>query len=366
MAGITAPSIGSADVVVAEPSDDVHLRRMLRASVMPGRVRVAFTREPDFFAADGMAGAQDVTVVARRDGRVIGSGRCSVFSLMRNGVPRRIGYLSALRVTERTRESARLLREGYDLLGSETAHLADGFFTSVATDNVRARRVLEHGGRLGLPSYQRLCDLVTLVGAVSADRRSTPESSATESELGEFLARASHDSQLSLEWDASRWRDLARHGVSARDFSVVRQDGRIVAGAAVWDQRAFRQTVIDGYEGWLHRVRPLLNVATALQRRPQLPRPGSVLAQGSLFGAGTADPAAWPALWRLVRRRAAASGLSWLTLSRDARDPELPMLRRLMKGQEYGTTLYEVRWTDGPCWTDSWDPRVFRPEVGLL
>ena len=366
MAGIAAPGVGSAEVAVAEQADDADLRRMLRASVMPGAVRVAFTREPDYFAADGLAGAQDVTVVARREGRVIGSGRCSVFSLMRNGVPRRIGYLSTLRVAQRTRESARLLREGYELLGSETAHLAEGFFTSIATGNARARRVLEHGGRLGLPSYRPLCDLVTLVGAVSADRRSTAESSATELELVEFLQRVSRDSQLALSWEPSRWRDLARHGVSARDFSVVRQDGRIVAAAAVWDQRAFRQTIIDGYDGWLRRVRPLLNVATAVRRRPQWPSPGSVLAQGALLSAGTTDPAAWPALWPLVRQRAATAGLSWLTLSRDARDPELPMLGRLMKGQEYRTTLYEVRWPDGASWDDSWDDRLFRPEVALL
>ena len=366
MAGIAAPSVSSAEVTVAEPADDADLRQMLRTSFMPGAVRVAFTREPDYFAADGMAGGEDVTVVARRDGRVVGSGRCSIYPLMRNGVARRIGYLNILRVAKRTPESARLLREGYELLGRETAHLADGYFTSIASDNLRARRVLEHGGRLGLPSYRRLCDLVTLVGAVDVDARPTHESTATESELDAFLGGVSQDSQLSLSWEPSRWSDLARHGVSARDFCVVRQGGGIIATAAVWDQRAFRQTVIDGYEGWLRHVRPVLNVATALGRRPQLPTPGSVLAQGALLGAGTTDPAAWPALWRVVRQRAAALGLSWLTLSRDSRDPELSVLRRLMKGQEYRTTLYEVSWPGGPRWSDSWDDRLFCPEVALL
>ncbi len=367
MAGSVALSVGAASVTVAERADEACLRRMLRASVMPGAVRVAFTREPDYFAADGLAGGEDITVVARRDGQVIGSGRCSIYSLMRNGVPQRIGYLNILRVAEQTRESARLLREGYDLLGRETAHLANGFFTSIATDNERARRVLERGGRLGLPSYRPLCDLVTLVGAVVPETRSaTAESSVTESDLGEFLERASRDSQLALSWEPTRWRDLERHGVFARDFSVVRQDGRIVAAAAVWDQRAFRQTVIDGYEGVLRVARPFLNGAMALRRRPLLPRPGGVLAQGALLGAYAMDQAAWPALWRSVRQRAATSGLSWLTLSRDARDPELSVLRRLMKGREYRTTLYEVTWPDGARWPDSWDGRCFRPEVGLL
>ena len=366
MAGIAAPSVGLAEVMVAQPADDADLRRMLRTSFMPGAVRVAFTREPDYFAADGIAGGEDVTVVARRDGRLVGSGRCSIYALMRNGVSQRIGYLNILRVEERTPESVRLLREGYDLLGRETAHRADGYFTSIASDNLRARRVLEHGGRLGLPSYRRLCDLVTLVAPVVADARPPQESAATESELGDFLWRASQESQLALSWEPSRWSDLARHGVSANDFSVVRQGGRIVAAAAVWDQRAFRQTVIDGYEGWLRGVRPVLNVATALRRGPPLPVPGSVLAQGALLGAGTTDPAAWPALWRLVRQRAAALGLSWLTLSRDARDPELSILRGLIKGQEYRTTLYEVSWPGGPRWSEPWDDRFFRPEVALL
>ena len=368
MAGIAAPSLDSAIVRLAEQDDDAGLRRLLRTSVMPGAVRVAFTREPEYFAADGMAGGHDVTVVARheRGGRVVGSGRCSIYPLMRNGVRRRMGYLNVLRVGERTRESARLLREGYELLGRETARLADGFFTSIATDNERARRVLEHGGRLGLPSYRPLCDLVTLVGAVTNAGGANRAPAADEPELAEFLERASRDSQLALAWKPAPWRDLERHDLSARDFSVVRQDGRIVAAAGVWDQRAFRQTVIDGYGGWMGAARPFINATMAMRRRPPLPAPGGILAQGGLLGAHALDPAAWPALWQLVRRRAAERGLSWLTLSRDVRDPELPILRRLMKGQEYRTTLYEVSWPGGTRWPDPWGEGPYCPEVALL
>jgi hypothetical protein len=334
---------------------------------MPGAVRVAFTREPHYFAADGLAGAHDVTVVARRHGEVVGSGRCSVYPLMRNGVRRRIGYLNVLRVADETRESARLLRAGYDLLGREIAGMADGFFTSIATDNERARRVLEYGGRLGLPSYRRICDLITLVAPVSAARSAASGAVASDqAELGEFLATTSRQFQLSLAWDTSRWSDLAMHGVSCRDFSVVRQRGRIAAAAAVWDQRAFRQTVIDGYDGGVGAVRSLLNAASALRGRPQLPAPGSVLAQGALLSAFAHTPDDWPSLWRLVRQRAASVGLEWIIVSRDARDPELPILRRLMRGREYRTTLYEVSWSGGPRWSDPWDDRLFRPEVGLL
>lgn len=365
MAGTVAPGVERDTVAIADRGDDANLRRLLRASVTPGAVRLAFTREPDFFATDGLAEA-DVTVVARREGRVVGSGRCTVYPLNRNGVPRRVGYLNALRVQDHTSESARLLREGYTRLGREVLPLADGFFTSIATDNIRARRVLEHSGRLGLPSYRPLCDLVTLVGAVDSRPDGGSPATADESELNAFFSHGSRDSQLALSWEPARWTQLALRGISASAFRVVRHDGHIVAGAAVWDQRSFRQTLIDGYEGLVQNARPLLNAFMALRRMPPLPAPGSVLAQGALFGTTVLDPSAWPALWTLVRRRAATAGLQWICLSRDARDPDLPILRRLMKGREYRTTLYEVTWPGGPRWPDPWDERLFRPEVGLL
>jgi hypothetical protein len=87
-------------------------------------------------------------------------GRLSVYDLVRNGRAQRIGYLGALRITSGTRESARMLRDGYERLrelgigNRESGGAADGFFTSIATDNTRARRVLENGARFGRPSWE--------------------------------------------------------------------------------------------------------------------------------------------------------------------------------------------------------------------
>lgn len=365
MAGVVAPSITSTEVALADRGDDAGLRRLLRASVMPGTVRVAFTREPDYFAADGLAGADDVTVVARRHGEVVGAGRCSLYSLMRNGTPRRIGYLGLLRVADETRASPRLIREGYDLLGDVVRTRAEGFFTSIAIDNVRARRVLELGGRLGLPSYRRLCDLVTMVAPVRPNDVAEVEP-PSESELGSFLNDDATRFQLALPWNGSLWQSLRQYQVSVRDFAVVRRGGRIVAAAAVWDQRAFRQTVIDGYEGVPGRIRPLVNAAAAMLGRPALPAPGTVLAQGSILGASVPDPRDWNTLWSQLQQRAGASGLSWLVISRDARDPELAILRRLTRAREFVTTLYDVVWPGAAGWSEPWDARLFRPEVSLL
>jgi hypothetical protein len=194
----------------------------MREAVLPGRVRVAFTREPDYFAADGLAGAEDVTVVSRSKGRVTGSGRCSIYPLLRNGVRQRIGYLGLLRIAEHARESPRLLRDGYELLRGQVHSRADGFFTSIATDNARARRVLELGGRLGLPAYRTLCDLVTLVAPVRK-RMTVPGEFASADEVVELLARDTRQFQLSLAWDPALWQSLERHGLRQQDFAVVRR-----------------------------------------------------------------------------------------------------------------------------------------------
>jgi len=187
-----ATTANTAAVAVAEPADDANLRLILRESVVPGAVRVALTREPNYFAADGLAGADDVTLVSRRDGRIVGTGRLSVYDLVRNGRAQRIGYLGALRITSGTRESARMLRDGYKLLLRESGGIADGYFTSIASDNKRARRVLENGARFGLPTYRPLCDLVTLIAPVAGSR----VRSAKDLQRGEAHQRAvAHDPQ---------------------------------------------------------------------------------------------------------------------------------------------------------------------------
>jgi len=373
-------------VRLAEAADDAALRALLRRAVMPGAVRVAFTREPSYAAGEGTAGASDATVVWQRDGALTAMGRCSVRTMHRNGAPTRVAYLGELRFDPTRPTAARGMREGYAALaGFAAAQGAEGCFTSIAEDNARARRVLENGGRLGLPAYRPLFRLVTMLAPVRA-RRARPGGSGARDgrgsarseecgagdvdELTSFLETRAARAQLTLIWDDARWQALAAHGIRPADFVVVRASGRLVGAAAVWDQRAFRQTVIEGYEGVLGRVlgrvRPAVNALRALAGHPRLPAPGETFAQGSLLGAAVEAPEHWPALWSAVRVRAAARGLDWLAVARDGGDPELPVLRRLLRPREYRTTLYDVLWRDRPTWREPWNGGMARPEVALL
>jgi hypothetical protein len=369
-------------VRLATPADDAALRALLRRAVMPGAVQVAFTREPAYAAGQGVASATDATVVWQRDGALTAMGRCSVRTLHRNGVPTRVAYLGELRFDPTRPTSARGMRDGYAALAEFAAAAgAEGCFTSIAEDNARARRVLENGGRLGLPAYRPVYRLVTLLAPLrrrwlaptprgTQGPGSAPEGDVLDEqqidELTAFLEARARRAQLSLTWDAARWQSLAAHGIRPADFVVVRANGGIVAAAAVWDQRAFRQTVIAGYDGVLGHVRPAVNAMRALTGAPRLPTPGESLAQGSLLGATVASPEHWPALWRAAQVCGAARGLSWLALARDAEDAELPVLRHLLRPREYRTTLYDVLWRDRPAWREPWHVGIARPEVALL
>lgn len=402
--------------------DDAEVRALLRRCVMPGAVQVAFTREPDYFAGEGLAGAIDHTIVHRREGRLDGVARLSVHSLNRHGSPAAIGYLGELRIAPNAPHSAQMLRDGYAQLREVmAAEQVSAAFTSIASDNQRARRVLEHGPRFGLPRYTPLADLVTLLipvrhsarrasGSVAHGQRTMPGAAGAVDveELTAFLAAQSQQAQLTLTWDHARWRQLAAHGVTPDSFCVVRANGTsgpIVAAGAVWDQRAFKQTVVMGYDGALRVSRPLVNTLALTGVVPSLPAPFAVLSQGAILGlsvAADAPSSTWTSLLEALCADAARHDLSWLVVSRETRDPQLPRLRETASAvarvaaalptgvREYHTRLYDVRWADGVASAsrrtagpdasaeqdmddagasprlDEWSSATFRPEVALL
>ena len=65
---------------LATHADEAALRRILRASPMPGSISVTFEREPDYFRASTIEGTFHQTIVARDSatGEIIGMGTRSV------------------------------------------------------------------------------------------------------------------------------------------------------------------------------------------------------------------------------------------------------------------------------------------------
>jgi hypothetical protein len=366
------PSAASRPVVSrATADDDAGIRALLRAGVIPGTVSVAMTREPTYAAGEGLAGAHDVTVVARHAGAVTGVGHVTIRPLHVGGTIAPVAYLGELRLDPAAPGAPHVLRDGFARLAEAVREAGCATtFTSIATDNVRARRVLAHGGRFGLPRYAPLADLVTMLVPVPRRARAAPhDTTPSDDDVDEgtrFLDASARRHDLALPFDAGTWVALARHGAGAARLHVVRDTARIVGATALWDQRAFRQLRVMALSGPLAAVRPVMDATLALRGLPALPRPGAVLAQGALLGATVDTPARWPALLSALAPAARAVGLDWLLVARDARDPELAVLRRLRGAREYRTTLHTVRWRRDVAAPERRPDRLVRPEVALL
>lgn len=352
---------------LAGPADDVEIRELLRSVPMQGALRIGFSREPSYFACPAPAGIEEHTLLARRDGRLVGVGAWSLREAWWRGETARIGYLSGLRIASGTQGSMRVLREGYAEL-ARRVYDADvtGWFTSVAADNSRARRIFESRAS-GLPRYRRMADYLTRVtpvprrgGSINVTR---PE---CRDELADFLRREGARHDLALIWDKARWNGLEASGFGIDDIAVVRRGGRIVAAAGIWNQSSWKQVVVHGYPRWLRWMRPLIDTGAACLGWPGLPQAGWHVPLACVFPFALADShqGVMPDLWRGVEALARARNVAWLALGLDASDSVWQGWRRA--GMAYRTVLYSLGGAGFPeRWLET-GGRMIRPECAIL
>lgn len=336
----------------ATEADEAGIRRLLRENAMPGAISLTLEREPHYFLGANLAGAEDETIVALAGERVICMGRCSTRMAWVNGRATRIGYLAELRLDATARGQFALLRDGYRFFAEQGDSAAELYFTSIASDNERARRLLERGAR-GMPKYTFLAELATVLIAVPRRPRATtlrlePATRADIPEMVRLLNEHARRHQLAAFWTAETLKDLERHELPLREFLLVKEGGALLACGALWDQRAFRQTVIRGYSRRLAALRPWINAASRVLGTPRLPTVGSTLAHAFLSPLAFARDAG-PLLPELVAAffpQAAARGLEFVTLALPASDPQLPALRRRFTTQTWRSRLYRVDWPE--------------------
>lgn len=368
---------------VASETDDAELRRVLRENPMGGAIRLSLQREPSFFRAAEVEGPEHQAVVARReDGSVCAFGTRSVRLRYVNGEPTRVGYLGSLRLDRDVRGDGRVVAGGYRKL--RELHDADGatgiYLTSIMSDNQPARRLLESGKR-GLPTYEFLCDFVTLVMSVRSRRWRSLRAARAENFLSRLGLRMKHGDREDtpavgnlLRCEGSRyqfhpvWENPEGDG---REFCLAACGAKIAACAALWDQQAVRQSVVSGYAPALRRWRRPLNLAAAVLSRPPLPDSGEAIRLGyvsHMASAADHEPTT-VALVQALHALARTRGIDYLAAGFAASDPRLPTFQRNFGGRALRSRLYVVYWPDdtaGVRMARSLDDRLASPEVALL
>ncbi|MCI0743771.1 MAG: hypothetical protein L0Y58_00045 [Verrucomicrobia subdivision 3 bacterium] len=342
---------------LADESDDADIRHLLRNNPMAGKIELSLEREPSFFADANLPGEEKQTIIAREDNRVVCVGTCSVRSRFVAAEPRRVGYLGGLRLDRSVAGRFDILRRGYEFFRAlQAANPADLYFTSIAADNERARKFLERG-LPGMPRYDFLAEFVTLLLSVEPVPRSKTNQkfsfgggagAPSLDEICEVLNKEGRHDELAPCWSVEQLSALELLGLSQNDFQVARNGEQIVACAALWDQRKFKQTVVRGYAPWLSRWRAAINLMASIAHQPRWPVPGRALAHAfvSHLAMPANEPDALTAMVSAVSAVARRRKIELLTLGFAANDPRLATVRAHFPHREYRSRIYLVHWPE--------------------
>ena len=360
---------------LANPADEPALRRLLRETPFVGDVSVTMEREPCVHFANAIEGERSQILVARpAPGQpAIGMATRTLIDCYVNGAPKRIGYLSQLRILPTYQARPTMLKRGYATMRELHADGAAEFYvTTIIADNEPARRVLEAGLR-GFPTYRYVGDMLTLLLSTAGRHPTAPqiESARAEdvSEIVQCLERYGARHQFAPQWTRECLLSPVRsRGLRVQDFLLARRGGRVVGCIACWDQREFKQTVVRGYAPRLAWARPVSNLLSPITGIPRLPAVGErvAFAYASHLAVDDDDPAIFSALLTEALRAAADRGLNHLSIGLAERNPLAPVALARFKAREYRSRAYVVHWDDGAAAVQALDERPIHLEVAIL
>lgn len=341
---------------LATEEDERDLRHLLRETPVEGSFRVAFEREPHFFAAAPIQGKfHQVAVVKNgQSHRIIGMGTRSVAGAFINGEPCPLGYLGDLRLLPEYRRST-LATRGYRLL--RDLH-DDGktalYYTVIFSDNVTALNTIA-AGRAGLPKYHDLgalhCPGINLLRRKKSaqfdgtivrgnevllpqiveclNRNNCRKQFAPVHSLGDFALSSQRHRH-----DDERW-----VGFDLANFYVAMRDGQVIGVLGKWDLRTLKQSRVLGYAGHLRWIAPLLRLLAPLRMWPRLPRAGEVLPffYASFIAIDNDDIDTFKGLLRKLYNDSVGTEFDYFLIAFHERDP----LRRALA--DYKVTNFSAR-----------------------
>lgn len=326
---------------LAGPEDDLALRRLIAETPMPGDLTSSFEREPGYFLGCSTMGHFCQVIVARCEetGEVAGMLCRACTPRFVNGRVEEVGYLTQLRVAQKY-QGRHLLRGGKPFfMQCHADGRVRGYFLVAAAGNPAAHAAFMGRESEGFPTLRPLDSIATLGIIVGRQRRqSLPAGVSLEpghpdvlSDVVAFLQREGARKQL---FPCYREEDFISSGLTRdahlEDMAVAWRDGQIVGTAGLWDQSAYKQTVIRGYHGSLRWLRPLYNIALRGMGAQPLPQPGERLnfAWVSFICVADDDAEVFDALLHRIYNRAVERGYAYLMLGFSERDALLAVARR--------------------------------------
>jgi hypothetical protein len=342
---------------LAEPEDDPALRRLLANTPMPGRITVAFEREPDFYKGCTTLGPFWQVIIARHtDSQEIAGVMCrAVRSHFINGAPIDLGYIGGIRVAEKYR-GLWLLQRGLTYFRElHTDNRTPAYWGAISDENEISRGLLVDRRRRSFPTTHEVARIYTLGIILRVPRKPLPFDGQIQGgsvsvlpEIIEFLQRYGAERQFFPVYSEADFLggEIVR-GFNIQDFFVARRNGAIVGILGLWDQGGFKQSVVRGYDRSLRLMRPIYNLGARLIGAQPLPALGEHIhsAYASFICVANDDPEVFAALLRAVYNLAAQRGYASLMLGLALNDPLLPIARQYTH-ISYNSRIYIGFWED--------------------
>lgn len=363
---------------LASKADDTAIRRLLAANSVPGRIRVAFTREPNYFLGCGTMGRFCQVMVARHQptGEVVGVGCRASRPVFVNGQVEEVGYLAQLRVDPRFRGRS-LVSRGFRLVRELHGDgRVAGYITTITEENTEARGILVERARRHFPIYREL-DRFSVLSFLLSGPKSIGQArykikQGPEVDLGRivaFLQRYGAAKQFYSFYTEEDFRpeSPATLGFRVEDLAVAHNGGDIVGTMGLWDQSEYKQIIVTAYTGAMRWMRTWYNLGARIKGTQPLPSPGEPMrvAYGSFICMRDNDPGIFEILLRHLCNEAARRGYTCLIVGLSARDPLLSVAQR-RPHIAYQTRLYTVCWEEERSFHERLDNRIPYVETATL
>lgn len=357
---------------IADGNDDTTLRNILRNTPMTSWVVLSSEHEPDYFESADLFGERQTLIAERNDTTANPVGMCSWtgMELFINGTPMITGYLGELRVLPGFRKRPGIVRNGFHAVNA----LAPGYphwFTSIAVNNTEARRLLEANLK-GMPVYRPQGEMVTLALPASIRCRQNRLQSATSGdvpELVEFYNQQAKNFQYAPVLTETWLRQLnGSNGLRLSDFQLLRENGKLRACFALWDQRRFKQTVVHGYRFPVAQLRGIYNLYARLSGKLTLPPIGQSIDYLFIAFLAVASETEKTRLRQIIDSALSQAGQRGVNCAMLGLATDNPLLGKLSgyHSQTYRTCIEAVHWP-GQIIDDSPPKgRIIQPEIALL
>ena len=323
------------DFRIADSGDDPDIRRLLSRTPMPGRVTVAFHRDPDYFLGTTVMGDNCRVYIARsgETGELALIGCFAVSDRFLSGKRVPVAYIGQLRVGREFR--------GYMLPAAGRAFLEktlkpedpDICCAVISRENITARSIFTGSTGRHFPVLREIDTICTCAVPLGRARKTAGRGISIEEgsagvlpEIVDFFHTwGSRKEFFPVYTEEDFLKGVRTRGFDPNNFRIARSGREILGVAGLWDQSGFKQSVLCAYGGMLKAARPVYNLFSPLLGRPVLPEPGSYIDEvyASFICVRDNDPDIFRVLLNSIYSLARAEGHAWLLVGLASRDPLL-------------------------------------------